>query len=58
MTDEQRNAPTAPAFRHMGIGSMVTRHCWGCDKHKTTTGGSGAGLRWRCVGCAPKKVTA
>lgn len=56
MTDEQRNQPGMPAFRHVGTGSLVTKHCLRCDRWKLTTGSSGSGIRWRCAACKKPKV--
>lgn len=60
MTDEQRNQPGMPGFRAVGVGSLVTKNCMGCHKHKLTTGSSGSGIRWRCAECIKqrKKETA
>lgn len=58
MTDERPNQPAMPAFRHVGSGSLVTKHCMPCGKWKLTAGSTGSGIRWRCAACSPKKVAA
>lgn len=52
---DERNSAPAPAWRNGGPGSLVTRSCMGCQQHRTTTGGTGFGLRWRCRFCIEAK---
>lgn len=56
MTSDDRNAPSAPGFRPVGSGSLVTRNCMGCGLWKTAIGSSGSGLRWRCAGCSTQRT--
>ena len=32
-------------------GVAIVRSCLGCHRPKSTLGGKGAGVRWRCLGC-------
>lgn len=54
MTDDRQPAPM-PGFRSVGTGSLVTKNCMGCNKHRLTTGSTGSGIRWRCAECSKPK---
>lgn len=53
--EERRNGTPDTQFRAVGIGSLVTRSCMGCQRPRLTTGSTGSGLRWRCAECSKGK---